>query len=68
MKLKLVLRDLTLLLASMITIIGTTAITPSLPGMNSYFEISSEYWVMISLTIPALSAGLFAPFTWYRTK
>ena len=58
------MRDLTLMLASMITIIGTTAIAPSLPEMNDFFGgvTNGQYWVLMSLTIPALSAGLFGPF------
>ncbi|WP_025688705.1 MFS transporter [Paenibacillus zanthoxyli] len=57
------LRDLTLMLASMITIIGTTAISPSLPKMDDFFRgvPNGHYLVLISLTLPALSAGLFGP-------
>jgi MFS family permease len=58
------LRDLTLMLASMITIIGTTVIAPSLPEMADFFGGSpNAFLVRISLTIPALSAGLFGPLT-----
>lgn len=62
---RIALRDLTLMLASMITIIGTTAIAPSLPQMAGYFggTPNGDFWVRISLTIPALSAGLFGPLT-----
>ncbi len=59
------LRDLTLMLASMITIIGTTAIAPSLPQMADYFVNipNGDFLVRITMTIPALSAGLFGPVT-----
>ncbi|WP_017690397.1 MFS transporter [Paenibacillus sp. PAMC 26794] len=62
---RIALRDLTLLLASMITIIGTTAIAPSLPQMANYFGDTSngDFLVRISMTIPALSAGIFGPLT-----
>ncbi|MDR0271114.1 MFS transporter [Paenibacillus sp.] len=60
---RIALRDLTLLLASMITIIGTTAIAPSLPQMADYFRDTpnGDFLVRITLSIPALSAGLFGP-------
>ncbi|WP_157721820.1 MFS transporter [Tumebacillus avium] len=62
---RIVLRDLTLMLASMITIIGTTAIAPSLPQMAGYFgdTPNGDFLVRIALTIPALAAGLFGPLT-----
>ncbi|MBB6023384.1 MFS family permease [Paenibacillus sp. JGP012] len=58
-------RDLTLMLASMITIIGTTAIAPSLPQMANFFghTPNGDFLVRISMTIPALSAGIFGPLT-----
>ena len=57
------LRDLTLMLAGSITIIGTTAIAAGLPQMSDRFAATAHgaYLVRISLTLPALSAGLFAP-------
>lgn len=62
---RIALRDLTLMLASMITIIGTTAIAPSLPQMANYFgdTLNGDFLVRISMTIPALSAGIFGPLT-----
>lgn len=59
------LRELTLMAASMITIIGTTAIAPSLPQMADVFggTPSGHFLVRVSLTLPALSAGLFGPLT-----
>ncbi|AKG35460.1 MFS transporter [Paenibacillus durus] len=62
---RIALRDLTLMLASMITIIGTTAIAPSLPQMADYFgdNPNGDFLVRITLSIPALSAGMFGPLT-----
>lgn len=59
------LRELTLMAASMITIIGTTAISPSLPQMADFFGATphGRFLVRISLSLPALSAGLFGPLT-----
>lgn len=56
------LRDLTLMSASMITIIGTTAIAASLPQMSDAFASTpnAEFLVRIALTLPALAAALSA--------
>ena len=56
-------RDAVLLATSMITIIGTTAIAAALPRMSTAFADvpDSRFLVQISLTLPALSAGLSAP-------
>lgn len=56
------IRDLLLMVASSITIIGTTAIAASLPMMSDAFASTAHghYLVKISLTVPALTAGLFA--------
>lgn len=58
------LRDFTLLVSSMITIIGTTAIAASLPQMNEVYKSvpNGQFLVKVSLTLPALSIALFAPF------
>jgi MFS family permease len=58
------LRDFTLLVSSMITIIGTTAIAASLPQMSqAYVSVpDAQFLVRVSLTLPALSIALFAPF------
>ena len=55
-------RDLTLMVASSITIIGTTAIAASLPKMSDAFASTSHghFLVKVSLTLPALTAGLCA--------
>ncbi|MEV6328790.1 MFS transporter [Streptomyces sp. NPDC051909] len=57
------LRDLTLMIASSITIIGTTAIAAGLPRMGDAFAGTPDgpFLVRLSLTVPALSAGLCAP-------
>ena len=57
------LRELTLMSASSITIIGTTAIAAGLPKMGRQFAHvpHEQYLVSLSLTLPALSAGLCAP-------
>ena len=56
------IRDLLLMVASSITIIGTTAIAASLPKMSDAFASTphGHYLVKVSLTLPALTAGLFA--------
>ncbi|WP_335977091.1 MFS transporter [Streptomyces sp. CA2R106] len=56
------LRELLLMVASAITIIGTTAIAASLPKMSHVFADTphGHYLVKVSLTVPALTAGLFA--------
>jgi len=50
------------MIASSITIIGTTAIAASLPRMSQVFADTphGHYLVKISLTVPALAAGVFA--------
>jgi MFS family permease len=57
------LRDLTLLAASVTTIIGTTAIAAALPGMTDAFAGTphAHLLVKVSLTIPALAAAAAAP-------
>ena len=57
------LRDLTLLAASVTTIIGTTAIAAALPGMTDAFAGTphAHLLVKVSLTIPALAAAVAAP-------
>ncbi|MEU7496841.1 MULTISPECIES: MFS transporter [Streptomyces] len=57
------LRELTLMSASSITIIGTTAIAASLPEMEKRFAHTPHagYLVGLSLTLPALAAGVCAP-------
>ena len=57
------LRHLTLLGASLISIIGTTAVSASLPAMSSYFAATTGdlFWVKLTLTLPALTTALFGP-------
>ena len=57
------LRHLTLLGASLISIIGTTAVSASLPAMSSYFAATTGdlFWVRLTLTLPALTTALFGP-------
>ncbi|MHB1474457.1 MAG: MFS transporter [Dermatophilaceae bacterium] len=57
------LRDLTLMSASSITIIGTTAIAAGLPRMRDAFAAvpHSQLLIGLALTLPALSAGVCAP-------
>ncbi|MEH6421147.1 MFS transporter [Pseudomonas sp. CGJS7] len=59
------LRDLTLMSASTITIIGTTVIAASLPQMTVAYaaEPHSAYLVKVALTLPALAAAISALFT-----
>lgn len=56
------LRDLSLLSASTITIIGTTVIAASLPQMAEAFagQAHAAFLVKIALTLPALAAGIAA--------
>lgn len=58
------LRELTLMAASMIAIIGTTAIAASLPHMSeAYADVpDSQFLVRLVLTLPALSVALTSPF------
>jgi MFS family permease len=63
MKIRAGLRELTLMSASSITIIGTTAIAASLPEMLKRFAHTphAQFLVGLTLTLPALGAGVCAP-------
>lgn len=63
MKIRAGLRELTLMSASSITIIGTTAIAASLPEMLKRFAHipHAQFLVGLTLTLPALAAGVCAP-------
>ncbi|MFG2605632.1 MFS transporter [Streptomyces sp. NPDC048514] len=63
MKTRAGLRELTLMSASSITIIGTTAIAASLPEMLKRFAHipHAQFLVGLALTLPALAAGVCAP-------
>ncbi|PZV15066.1 MAG: MFS transporter [Pseudanabaena sp.] len=53
----------TLLVASMLTIMASATIAPSLPAMLQHFESvpNSAYWVRLVLTLPALFIAISAP-------
>ncbi|GBO52992.1 hypothetical protein APA_793 [Pseudanabaena sp. lw0831] len=53
----------TLLVASMLTIMASATIAPSLPAMLKHFESvpNSAYWVRLVLTLPALFIAISAP-------
>lgn len=53
----------TLLVASMLTVMASATIAPSLPAMLKHFESvpNSAYWVRLVLTIPALFIAIGAP-------
>ena len=57
------LRHLTLLGASLISVIATTAVSASLPAMSSHFAATTgdRFWVRLTLTLPALTTALFGP-------
>lgn len=54
---------ITLLLASMLTVMASATIAPSLPAMLKHFETvpNSAYWVRLVLTLPALFIAISAP-------
>ena len=54
---------ITLLVASMLTIMASATIAPSLPAMLKHFESvsNSAYWVRLVLTLPALFIAISAP-------
>lgn len=54
---------ITLLVASMLTIMASATIAPSLPAMLKHFEFvpNSAYWVRLVLTLPALFIAISAP-------
>jgi MFS family permease len=53
----------TLLVASMLTVMASATIAPSLPAMLKHFESvpNSAYWVRLVLTLPALFIAISAP-------
>jgi MFS family permease len=57
-------RDLSLLLASTMTIMAGATLAPALPGMRDAFsaEAQIEFWVKLLLAIPGLCIALCAPF------
>lgn len=57
-------RDLSLLLASTMTIMAGATLAPALPGMRDAFsaEAHIEFWVKLLLAIPGLCIALSAPF------
>lgn len=57
-------RDLSLLLASTMTIMAGATLAPALPGMRDAFiaEAEIEFWVKLLLAIPGLCIALSSPF------
>ncbi|MFB2973527.1 MFS transporter [Aerosakkonema sp. BLCC-F183] len=58
------LKLITLLIASTMTVMAGATISPALPQMQEFFnnEPNSEFWVKLLLTLPGLFTGLGAPF------
>ena len=59
------IRDLTLLLGSMLTVLAAIALAPALPAMTKAFDDvpNADLLVRLTLTIPALFIVIGAPFT-----
>ncbi|MCL1472622.1 MFS transporter [Argonema antarcticum] len=58
------LKLITLLITSSMTVMAGATISPALPQMQEFFkaESNSEFWVKLLLTLPGLFTGLAAPF------
>lgn len=58
------LKLITLLLTSSMTVMAGATIAPALPQIQQFFqnEPDSEFWVKLMLTLPALFTALSAPF------
>lgn len=57
------LTKITILLASTLTVMSGATIAPSLPAMQAHFSdlASSEFWVRLVLTVPALFIAIGSP-------
>ena len=58
------IRNVTIMMGSMLFVLTGVGISPSLPGMSDYFHhlSDSDFFVKLTLTIPALIIALTAPF------
>ncbi len=58
------LKLITLLLTSSMTVMAGATISPALPQIQQFFqnEPNSEFWVKLMLTLPALFTAISAPF------
>ena len=58
------IRNITIMLGSMLFVLTSVGISPAMPGMSNYFHHlpDSEFLVKLMLTIPALIIAVTAPF------
>ncbi len=55
------MKQLTLLLASTLTVMAGAALAPALPKIAAFYSDASDIWIKLVLTIPALFTALGSP-------